>query len=244
MPQLRENPIKTEQSTALLGFSSQSLIIFIAFGIVLAAAVGFAIYFYLQYQRTQDQLAKSAQSNEQAALIKEVGKLIVLPNEQPTVATVSDVNKLKAQSFFAHARNGDKVLIYTKAQEAIVYDPIANKIVEVGPVSLTQMTPTPAQSPGAAITAAPVRVALYNGTSTVGLATQIAIELNEKVPTVTITSKTDASQTYTSTVVIDLTGKYASQASLLAKTLGGKVGKMPVGETKPKNADLLVILGK
>lgn len=242
MPQVRENPYKTGQSTALLGFSSQSFIIFITFGIVLVAAIGFAIYFYLQYQRTQNQLDKSTQSNEQAALIEEVGKLIVLPNEQPSIATVSDINKLKAQSFFAHARNGDKVLIYSKAQEAILYDPIANKIVEVGPISLSQVTPT--QAAGAVNTAIPMRVAVYNGTSTVGLASQIALELREKVPTIIITSKADASQTYSATVVVDLTGQFASQASLLAKTLGGKVGKLPIGETKPQNADLLVILGK
>src|ERR1700722_19441064 len=128
MPQL--NPFKKiGQSTELLGFSSRSLIIIVAFAIVLLASIALAIYFYFQYQQTQTQLNKSTSGNEQAALISEVGKLIVLPSgEQPTVATVSDINKLKGQSFFVHARDGDKVLIYSKAQEAILYDPLAGKI--------------------------------------------------------------------------------------------------------------------
>ncbi len=242
MPQVMQNPFKTGKSTGLLGFSSQSLTIYIAFGIVLLAALSVAIYFYLQYQRTQDQLTKSTQSNGQAALISQVGKLMMLPtNEQPTIATVSDLNRLKGQSFFVHARNGDKVLIYTRAQKAILYDPFANKIVDVGPIDLTQTTPTPT---GPTPTSAPVRVAIYNGTPTAGLANKIGVELKEKMPNVTIVGKGDTVQTYSTTLVIDLTGKNVASASTMAEILGGKLGVLPKAETKPQNADLLIILGK
>ena len=234
--------IKKATQTAQLGFSSRSLIIIIAFGIVLIAAIGFAIYFYIQYQQTQVQLNRSTQSNEQAALINEVGKLIVLPsNEQPEIATVSDTNKLKGQPFFINARNGDKVLIYSKAQEAILYDPIANKIVEVGPIALTQVTPTESITP----TAAPVNVALYNGTTTIGLTETIAQELKVKMPNFVVVARVNASKsTYTSTIIVDQTGKDATLAAELAKTLQGKVGKLPSGEQKATGADLVVILGK
>jgi len=49
--------------------------------------------------------------------------------------------------------------------------------------------------------------------------------------------------TYKSTLVIDLTGKDATQTASLAKELKAKVGKLPSGEIKPENADLLIILG-
>jgi LytR cell envelope-related transcriptional attenuator len=253
MPHVTQDLFKTGNKTALPGFASRSLIFLIAFGILLLSATGVAVYFYLQYQNSQDQLTRTTQANEQAALVSEVGKLIVLPTgEQPNIATVSDISKLKGQSFFAQARNGDKVLIYTKAQKAILYDPVANKIVEVGPISLTQK---PASEVGGAHTASktanaeptisPVRVVLYNGTSVVGLAASVAKQLQEDMPSVTVTAKTDAQKsTYTATSVIDLTGKNARAASVLAKDLKGKVGTLPLDEDKPANADILVILGK
>ena len=242
MPPVKKSTIKTVLSTEQLGFTTQSLIIIIGLTIILVTAICTAIYFYLQYQKTRDQLNKTTQSNEQAALIAEVGKLIVLPTgEQPTVATVSDVNRLKGQSFFTHARNGDKVLIYTKAQEAILYDPQANKIVEVGPISLTQVTPTPK---GPTPTLAPVKVAIYNGTPTAGLANKISLDITQKMPSVTIVVKNDAKNDYSSTIVVDLTGKNASTATTMAEILGAKISSLPKGEIKPQNADLLVILGK
>ncbi|MDP2693189.1 MAG: hypothetical protein Q8O88_06180 [bacterium] len=75
-------------------------------------------------------------------LVAQVGKLIVLPeNEKPTVATVKNPENLRKQPFFANTKEGDRVLIYTVAKKAILYDPVLNKIVEVAP--LTIGTPTP-----------------------------------------------------------------------------------------------------
>jgi len=244
MPLVKKNLFKSADS-ASLGYSTRSLIIIIAFAIILLGSIGTAVFFYRQYQITQSELNRSTQSNEQAVLIAEVGKLIVLPSgEQPSIATVSDINRLRGQSFFVHARNGDKVLIYSKAQEAILYDPVANKIVSVGPISLTQITPTPRIS-GSVAAPVPVTVALYNGTTTVGLTATVAQQLKTKLPDVTVVSRNNAQKdTYVGTIVVDTTGKDASQASQLAKILGGKVGKLPTGEEKPQNAELMVILGK
>lgn len=72
-------------------------------------------------------------------LISKVGKLIALPeDENPTVATVTDVEAVKDQTFFAKAQNGDKVLIYTNARKAILYRPSENRILEVGLVNINQ----------------------------------------------------------------------------------------------------------
>ncbi len=70
-----------------------------------------------------------------------VSKLMILPqNEPPTLATVSDPEKLKNQPFFANAKTGFKVLVYAQAQKAILYDPYENKIVEVAPINTNQGT--------------------------------------------------------------------------------------------------------
>ncbi len=76
------------------------------------------------------------------ALVVEVGKLIALPSdEKPTVATVTDLDKVKDQPFFKNAKNGDKVLIYTNAKKAILYRPGEKRIIEVGAVNINQTTP-------------------------------------------------------------------------------------------------------
>lgn len=70
-------------------------------------------------------------------LVYRVSKLVVLPqNEVPTIATVNDPEKLKDQLFFVNAKKGYKILIYTNAKKAILYDPIENKIIEIAPINL------------------------------------------------------------------------------------------------------------
>lgn len=70
-------------------------------------------------------------------LLAEVSELIVLPeDETPTIATVSDLEKLRGQEFFLNAEIGDKVLIYTKHKKAILYSTKQKKIIEVAPLNL------------------------------------------------------------------------------------------------------------
>jgi len=74
-----------------------------------------------------------------AAIVEKVGRLIELPKgETPTVATVSDPQKLHDQAFFLHAKAGDIVLLYTGAHEAYLYDPVQDKLVEVAPITTGQ----------------------------------------------------------------------------------------------------------
>ena len=73
-----------------------------------------------------------------AALIAQVGKLVILPTgEQPVIATINDAAGLtQQQPFYKGSINGDVVLVYQKAAKAIVYSPTRNIIVNVGPVVL------------------------------------------------------------------------------------------------------------
>lgn len=84
--------------------------------------------------------------------IAEVALLIALPtDERPTVATVSDLDKVKEQVFFKNAKKGDKVLIYTNAKKAILYRPSEKRIIEVGAVNINNQQPESSATPSAII---------------------------------------------------------------------------------------------
>jgi hypothetical protein len=89
--------------------------------------------------------------SEVDALVSEVGKLIVLPaDEKPSVATITDIEKVKDQAFFKNAQNGDKILIYTNARKAILYRESEKKVIEVGAVNINQASPSASATPEAA----------------------------------------------------------------------------------------------
>ena len=80
---------------------------------------------------------ESISINESKNLAKKVGKLMFVPKDEvPTIATVVNPEDLKGQSFFVDAKAGDKVLIYKNAKKAILYDPIADKIITIAPLLL------------------------------------------------------------------------------------------------------------
>ena len=100
---------------------------------------------YGEYQKTRLQLNKSSAQlggENTQAIIDKVNKLIELPKETPTVASITDKTKLKNQPFFARAQNGDKVLVYQNAKKAIIYREAINKIIEVGTININEGTPT------------------------------------------------------------------------------------------------------
>lgn len=76
--------------------------------------------------------------DEITSVVNEVKKIMLLPDETPVLATVSDLEKVKGQEFFAKAQLGDKVLIFMNAKKAILYRPSDKLIVEVGRVNNLQ----------------------------------------------------------------------------------------------------------
>ena len=108
----------------------------ILLGVIVVALLGTTYYFYSQYQSLKANPDEASQ-REAEELAAEVGKLIVLPTDEvPTIATVTDPEALKGQTFFVNAKKGDQVLIYANAQKAILYDPVAKKVIDVAPINI------------------------------------------------------------------------------------------------------------
>lgn len=208
--------------------------------LIVLASSGASFYFYDQYQKTQKILndPTEAAKAEVKSLIARVGNLIILPNEEPSIATIVEPEKLKDQPFFAKAAKGDKVIIYTQAKKAILYRPDINKIIETAPITLG---PT---------NGANVRIAIYNGTLTSGLTQTAETALKGRASNIEVVNKDNARRRdYDRTVVVDLAGDKGDVAKALAQLLNADVLPLPDGETRPapvngQSPDFLVILGK
>ena len=225
-------------------------------GVILAFIIFVpSYYFYSKYNQAQKLLKDPSylQKQEVSNLEKMVGKLIDLPQgEDPTIATVSDKDKLSKQPFFAKAENGDKVLIYTKAKKAILYRPSSDKIIEVGPVTIgdsQSQEASPSISPSTLIetqnpTTTPtidIKIAIYNASKTVGLAASTEARLKSQFNNITVVEKANSTGDYSSNLIIDLSGKRKDLTANIAGFLGGEVDSFPSTEVRP-NAEILVIV--
>ena len=76
---------------------------------------------------------------EEQALIAEISRTLNLPqDEEPTIATVSEPEKLTDQSFFKDSQTGDRVIIYQNSKKVILYRPSEKRVIEVGVVNINQ----------------------------------------------------------------------------------------------------------
>ncbi len=101
------------------------------------AGTGIGGFFYYKNKQLLKNSSASGQQEVKETVAK-IDKIFLLPKgEEPTLATVTDTSKLLNQPFFKKAQIGDKVLIYVKAKQAILFRPKENKIIEVAPVNVT-----------------------------------------------------------------------------------------------------------
>jgi hypothetical protein len=174
---------------------------------------------------------------EEEELIRQVGELISLPEgEKPSVATVTDEEKLGDQVFFNNAKEGDKVFIYTNAKKVILYRPSENRVVEVGSVNIQEEVESES-------TEVQNRFVLLNGTQTTGLTNTMESDLTKIVPEAVIVSKANAvSLDYEKSLLVNL-GASSDQAEQLADDLGIELVALPEGEKRPEDVDFLIIVG-
>ena len=73
---------------------------------------------------------------EISKITKDISKVMILPEEEPSLFEIKDPDMLaKQQSFFVGAKVGDKLLVYALVGKAIIWSPSRNMIVNVGPIS-------------------------------------------------------------------------------------------------------------
>lgn len=248
--------------------------LFLSQALLLCLMTGVAGYFYYQYRETPEIASK----REITSLVKKVGAMIELPNgEEPTLATVTNKERLDDQPFFRRAENGDKILIYQASGRAILYRPSAKKIIDVTTVNIEkESSPMPIEDTPLAVESiespasdpenltspegesssleedevssstvpSGTRIALYNGSTKVGVTNTVETSLQEQFPGIEIVLKEKAAKKdYAGYTVVGLGDGGTGVAQALADALGGTLAELPVGETAPADADVLIIVG-
>lgn len=76
-----------------------------------------------------------------SAVLQNISALIQLPKGTPTMAIINNASSAKkVQPFLADADDGDVLIVYKQAGEAILYRPSTNKLVSVGPIYKSRAT--------------------------------------------------------------------------------------------------------
>lgn len=85
--------------------------------------------------------AQEIQNREGAAALKQLNSMMLLPDEAPSIAIVTNAASLKAsQPFYANALNGDVLFVFPKTAEAILYRPGGHKIINVATITINDST--------------------------------------------------------------------------------------------------------
>lgn len=217
-------------------------ILFLVIGAALASAVVYS--FALKYPDALGLTNIITQEEVDKKLLSEVGKIMDLPaDETPTITTVNEHDKTKTESIFTNAHNGDKVIAYLTSKRVILYRPSENKIIDVGFINGANPTSSPTSAP-TPITKT-MKVFIFNGTNIVGATKHFEAELLRLYTDVQILGRASATKTeYTDSILIDLTGSRAEDATRIATDLGITVGTLPEGEKAPEGSDFLLLVGK
>ncbi|MFZ2024704.1 MAG: hypothetical protein WAV51_00250 [Microgenomates group bacterium] len=228
----------------------KQLIVPLIAGVLAVIAFVPALYFYREYTNTKKTLetTKSEMAKTGNAFITDLRAVMLLPDEEPTIATVDDVEKVKMNAFFTNAETGDKVVIFKSMKKAILYRPSIKKIIDMAPVNVASapsktvsesVTPTPKSVVGS-----PYTFILYNGTTKVGLTKGYTTIVEEKIVGATVVDTDNAvKKDYQTSMLSDIKGTKGDDATAIAKILGLTVSPLPAGETASQSADFLIILG-
>ncbi len=159
-----------------------------------------------------------------------IGAHIILPDEDPVLATIEDIDALIAENpFFEGAKNGNKVLIYSTM--AIIYDLDRDILVNVGPVY--------GESEKVEEEVQQIMIEVRNGSevdgATSGVIDQISALEFYDVIRIDSASRND----YTGVTIVNISGLDISQLEAL---LDASPTPMPEGEYA-SGADVLIIIG-
>ena len=117
--------------------ASLSKIIYVS---AMVIVIAFGSFFFVRYiqvnNKYNDAILTQDQRNQQT--LDKISKLMALPkDEKPTdIIVIKDKEKLSSpattKAFYAEVKNGDILVAFQKANQAIIYRPSENRIIKTG----------------------------------------------------------------------------------------------------------------
>lgn len=104
----------------------------IFYGTVFVLIVILAIVFTLAtiYRAEMANNEKSRKVENDSMMLR-IGKLLKLPDETPIISTVSSKDDFKDAPAFRSAEKGDKLIVWVNSNQAILYRPSTNKVLDL-----------------------------------------------------------------------------------------------------------------
>lgn len=108
---------------------------------------GYQYWTHYQTDEAKFQRESEAYKNTWDEMIASASKQTKLPKDEvPVLATITDVTALEKNSFYARAKEGDKVVMYKKNRIVLLYRPSEKKVIARS--KLQYVEPTPEASGG------------------------------------------------------------------------------------------------
>lgn len=111
---------------------SLPLIPFAAGIIFVLLVMGWSLWSLYVPQREVKKLSETQQK-----MMQHLSEIVELPKEAPTIAVVSEKEKLD-QPFFEKSENGDQVIVFEKEGKVILYRPSTKKIINFANIELPE----------------------------------------------------------------------------------------------------------
>lgn len=224
---MKEKKVIVEKPQTNYWFFMTCLFIVLVMGLVIG------IY---QFQKHNSDLKKQVEQersnsviNTNEDIVARVAKLIILPEDEPKVAIITEVDKIKAQQpIFNNAENGDYTLVFK--DQVIIYSAKKNIIVATSPINIIEEEES----------LTTWNIEIRNGSKVRGAASKLAETLRSN-ETLIIGDVTNASNSdYQGNILVNFTD---SDVTEIAQQLqASSTVDLPNTEAS-STADLLLIIG-
>jgi len=196
--------------------------------VALFVLTGSTVYLYMQNKDLNEQASLSQEDKlkiENNNLLADVGKLMDLPEEEPTIFKVNDPQKAEEDNpgineIFSDLQINDYLLIYKTDRLGIQYRPSQKKIIKTATLNL------------------PIVIEIFGSEEAISEMEKQLLQLYDNRVIITKQSLSGVTQSF----VYDNTNKLKTEVEALSKGIGYQVGSTLPESIKPTDQTEIVIV--